>query len=118
MTRSAPVERPSLTRTWSPRLGTYLATDAHAYTTIGCSGIVQWQRRYTEFGGGDNPNNAPICGTEYSVSAPNGNSIVVTIQDKCQACEEGHIDLTPAAFEALGYNRDQGVIDPLSYGPR
>lgn len=73
-------------------------------------------RRYKEFGGGANPNNAAICGRKYTVRAPNGKKIVVKIQDKCKACEPGHIDLTPAAFEALGYNRDQGVIQGVTYG--
>ncbi len=75
--------------------------------------------RYAEFGGGPNPNGAPICGTQYVVTAPNGNSVTVQIQDKCAACDDDppHIDLTPAAFEALGYPLDQGVIQGVTFGP-
>ncbi|KAK9844895.1 hypothetical protein WJX74_008297 [Apatococcus lobatus] len=78
---------------------------------------------YNEFGGGANPNAAPICnggaGTPYSVTAPNGKSITVKILDKCQACDNDapHIDLTAGAFQALGYDLSQGVIQGVVYGP-
>ena len=79
--------------------------------------------RYNEFGGGANPNAAPICnggaGTPYTVSAPNGRSITVKVLDKCQACDNDvpHIDLTAGAFQALGYDLSKGVIKGVVYGP-
>ena len=76
-------------------------------------------RRYSEFGGGANPNTAPICNTAYTVTAPNGNTVTVKILDKCAACDMDapHIDLTPAAFMMLGYPLSQGVITGVTFGP-
>ncbi|KAJ7761845.1 hypothetical protein B0H14DRAFT_2972967 [Mycena olivaceomarginata] len=40
-----------------------------------------------------------------------GTSIQVQIVDRCAACKEGDIDLTPAAFTALATNISIGRTD-------
>ncbi|ORX44023.1 hypothetical protein DM01DRAFT_1349866 [Hesseltinella vesiculosa] len=46
----------------------------------------------------DNPN----CGKTVQVTGPTGNTVDVTIVDVCDTCEDGGVDLSPAAFEKIG----------------
>jgi len=56
-----------------------------------------------------NPNNDPMCRRTAVVRNPsNGRSVTVRIRDKCWGCKREDIDLSPAAFQALGV--------PLSVG--
>ncbi|CAH0015233.1 hypothetical protein V2G26_006319 [Clonostachys chloroleuca] len=40
-----------------------------------------------------------VCNQKVTVTGPAG-SVVVTVVDRCQACDATHIDLSPAAFQA------------------
>jgi hypothetical protein len=53
-----------------------------------------------QFGSYPNPNQNPNCGKKATVQR-NGKSVTVTIVDKCPACKEGDLDLSPAAFDAI-----------------
>jgi len=58
--------------------------------------------------GKGNPKNDPMCQTQVKVTSALENkkgkkkSVTVLIQDKCVKCKPGEIQLSPAAFEALG----------------
>ncbi|KAK4211165.1 RlpA-like double-psi beta-barrel-protein domain-containing protein-containing protein [Rhypophila decipiens] len=52
-----------------------------------------------------NPNRNPLCGRRIRVWS-NGRSVDVTLVDRCPQCNWGDLDLSPAAFRALG---DQNV---------
>ncbi|GJJ08850.1 hypothetical protein Clacol_003070 [Clathrus columnatus] len=47
-----------------------------------------------------NPNNNPICGKKVKLTYQ-GNSVAVTITDRCVACAQKDLDLSPAAFLKL-----------------
>ncbi|KAJ6578252.1 hypothetical protein B0H19DRAFT_1062773 [Mycena capillaripes] len=42
-----------------------------------------------------------LCGQNITVTAVNGNSVTVTVQDVCIGCRDNTIELTPAAFVLL-----------------
>ncbi|ORY73460.1 RlpA-like double-psi beta-barrel-protein domain-containing protein-containing protein, partial [Protomyces lactucae-debilis] len=52
-----------------------------------------------------NPNLAPSCGKKIKVMR-GGKSVVVQIRDKCEACKEYDVDLSPAAFNQLGVEQE------------
>ncbi|CAI2177686.1 12648_t:CDS:2 [Funneliformis geosporum] len=54
-----------------------------------------------QFGVYANPNNAPVCGKCVNITRPKG-SVKIKIVDKCPKCNFGDIDISPAAFNALG----------------
>ncbi|KAI6380612.1 hypothetical protein MCOR25_001549 [Pyricularia grisea] len=58
---------------------------------------------FDEAGGGDaNPNNNRLCGRKIRVSADGGgDSIELTVVDRCEACQPTDLDLSPAAFRML-----------------
>ncbi|RKP23259.1 barwin-like endoglucanase, partial [Syncephalis pseudoplumigaleata] len=56
-----------------------------------------------------NPNADPMCNTCVRVKGPNG-SLVVRITDICPTCAATAIDLSPAAFSAIGV-MEKGRID-------
>ncbi|KLO11972.1 hypothetical protein SCHPADRAFT_941619 [Schizopora paradoxa] len=64
-----------------------------------------------------NPYNNSICGRSVDIFANiNGLSITVTIVDSCPTCtNEGNLELSSAAFEALG-SFDVGRIDGIIWG--
>lgn len=53
------------------------------------------------YGNQPNPNNSPVCGKQLRVNGPLG-SVTVTVVDKCWGCATNDIDLSPAAFRAIG----------------
>jgi len=57
---------------------------------------------YDSFPGyqGGNPNNNPICGRKV-IAHHGGNSVEVTITDRCAACKETDLDFSPSAFNTL-----------------
>ncbi|CAG8600629.1 261_t:CDS:2, partial [Paraglomus occultum] len=59
-----------------------------------------------QFGTPANPNNSPFCGRKVLINGPNG-SVTCTIVDRCEACKDGDLDLSPTAF---------AKISPLSAG--
>ncbi len=56
--------------------------------------------RYDSALTGSNPNTDPLCGKQITVSA-NGKSVTLTVVDRCQACAEDDLDLSPTAFQQL-----------------
>jgi expansin (peptidoglycan-binding protein) len=48
-----------------------------------------------------NPNNNPVCGRKIKISYL-GAEVIVTVTDRCAACELTDLDLSPAAFQLLG----------------
>lgn len=52
---------------------------------------------------GVNPNNNPICGKKITANY-NGNSVQVTVQDRCTGCLIHDLDFTPAAIAVLDPN--------------
>ncbi|KAF8528572.1 RlpA-like double-psi beta-barrel-protein domain-containing protein-containing protein [Gautieria morchelliformis] len=50
---------------------------------------------------GPQTNGNPICGRQIQATAPGGKTVTVTIKDKCAACAQFDIDLSPAAFDQL-----------------
>ncbi|KAI8072683.1 RlpA-like double-psi beta-barrel-protein domain-containing protein-containing protein [Gongronella butleri] len=53
-----------------------------------------------QFGAKDASN--PNCGKKVFVTGPTGKSVEATIVDACDSCNEGDIDMSPAAFEKIG----------------
>lgn len=49
-------------------------------------------------------------GSFYPVGGE-GRSIIVTVKDTCESCDEDHIDLSIAAWNALTDNTDFGLIN-------
>lgn len=49
------------------------------------------------------------CGKSINITY-NGKTITVKVVDSCESCDDNHLDLSPAAFEALA-SPDLGVID-------
>ncbi|KAJ7479734.1 RlpA-like double-psi beta-barrel-protein domain-containing protein-containing protein [Mycena latifolia] len=45
--------------------------------------------------------NGAHCGESITVTALNGNTVTVTVQDSCTGCRDNTIELTPSAFEVL-----------------
>lgn len=63
--------------------------------------------------GGSKSNGNVVCGHDLKIS--NGDkAITVKVVDQCPSCADNHVDLSPAAFEALG-SKDKGVL-PVSWG--
>jgi len=58
-----------------------------------------------------NPNNNPLCGKKINVSYNGGKPVTVTIVDRCPECAENNLDLSPAAFNAMGATPDQGRVN-------
>lgn len=61
--------------------------------------------------GAANPNNNPLCGKKIKVSYKGGTPVTVTIVDRCPECAKPDLDLSPAAFKAMGASPDQGRVD-------
>lgn len=68
----------------------------------------------------DNESPAPYCGkkikltnvgptTDESIGGA-GNSVTVTVEDTCPGCNEGHLDLSVAAWETLTNNALYSVV--------
>jgi Lytic transglycolase len=54
-----------------------------------------------------NPNVDPMCHKSARITDPQtGKSLVVMIKDKCSGCNQGDIDVSPAAFQRF---RDLGA---------
>ncbi|CAH7682925.1 RlpA-like double-psi beta-barrel-protein domain-containing protein-containing protein, partial [Phakopsora pachyrhizi] len=63
---------------------------------------------YDSFNDMGNPNNNPVCGKKIRAHY-NGNSVVVTVHDRCEACAVHDLDFSPAAFQQLG-SKDEGRL--------
>ncbi|KAF8522831.1 barwin-like endoglucanase [Gautieria morchelliformis] len=50
---------------------------------------------------GPQSNGNPVCGRKIRATAPGGNSVTLTIEDKCAACSQFDLDMSPAAFDRL-----------------
>jgi len=87
--------------------------DATYYSTgLGACGIVNHDTDYIAavshllfdtypgYDGG-NPNNNPVCGRKVTASYQ-GNSVTVTITDRCTGCAITDLDFSPAAYDQLG----------------
>ncbi|KAG0148247.1 hypothetical protein CROQUDRAFT_41758, partial [Cronartium quercuum f. sp. fusiforme G11] len=55
-----------------------------------------------------NPNRNAVCGRKIRAHY-NGKSVVVTVQDRCEACQHDDLDFSPEAFKQLG-QPDQGRL--------
>jgi len=55
---------------------------------------------YPGYTPGGNPNNNPICGKQIQASY-GGNSVVVTVTDRCTGCNCTSLDFAPSAFNIL-----------------
>ncbi|KAJ7683844.1 hypothetical protein B0H17DRAFT_871564, partial [Mycena rosella] len=53
--------------------------------------------------------NGTFCGQNITVTAVNGNSVIVTVQDLCIGCRDNTIELTPSAFVFLEPLIDQEI---------
>ncbi|KZT69915.1 hypothetical protein DAEQUDRAFT_668682, partial [Daedalea quercina L-15889] len=49
---------------------------------------------------GSNPNDNPVCNKQITASY-NGNSVTVTVTDRCTGCATTDLDFSPSAFEQL-----------------
>lgn len=58
---------------------------------------------------GANPNNNPLCGKKITAFYE-GNSVEVTVVDRCEGCKYYDLDFSPSAFSKLA-NQDLGRID-------
>lgn len=56
--------------------------------------------RYDAAANGPNPNTNPLCGRQIRANRQ-GRSVVVTVVDRCEGCEEDDIDFSPSAFQQL-----------------
>lgn len=50
---------------------------------------------------GGNPNDNSLCGKQIKVTMTDGSTATVTVADRCAACEEWDLDLTPTTFESI-----------------
>ena len=66
---------------------------------------------YTPHG---NPNLNTLCNKMIRVTGPYG-SADVKLVDRCPGCPYGGLDLSPAAFKAVGQNLDIGVVQGTWY---
>ncbi|KAF8418493.1 RlpA-like double-psi beta-barrel-protein domain-containing protein-containing protein [Tirmania nivea] len=49
-----------------------------------------------------NPNNNPICGKQIRCTRDGLKETIITVVDRCPVCKAGDLDLSPAAYAALG----------------
>lgn len=47
-----------------------------------------------------NPNNNPLCGRKIKINR-NGKSVVVRVQDRCEACKKNDLDVPVKVFKKL-----------------
>ena len=66
---------------------------------------------YTPHG---NPNLNTLCNKKIQVTGPYGSAEVLLV-DRCPGCPYGGLDLSPAAFKAVGQNLDIGVVQGTWY---
>lgn len=59
---------------------------------------------------GGNPNKNSLCGTSILVSYKGGPEVACKILDRCPECAHGAIDLSPAAFKAMGADANAGRV--------
>jgi len=58
---------------------------------------------------GGNPNNSPFCGKQIKAFR-NGQSVTVTVMDRCQGCAEYDLDFSPSSFDQLAASTE-GRVD-------
>ncbi|OAD72253.1 hypothetical protein PHYBLDRAFT_65702 [Phycomyces blakesleeanus NRRL 1555(-)] len=69
---------------------------------------------HVDYGVYANPNESPVCGACIEVTGELG-TVKVTIQDMCPGCEQGSLDLSPAAFSKIA-DISEGRV-PVSWTP-
>ncbi|TFK60666.1 hypothetical protein BDN72DRAFT_890280 [Pluteus cervinus] len=57
---------------------------------------------------GTNPNNNPVCGRSITATH-NGQSTVVVVTDRCEACAITDLDFSPAAYDEIASEVDGRV---------
>ncbi|XP_055347298.1 papain inhibitor-like [Paramacrobiotus metropolitanus] len=87
------------------------------YPAMGACGKVNTKTEmvmaisHVQYGEHSNPNKAPVCGKCALVKAvDSGEQVKVKVVDRCEGCDSGSIDLSPAAFEKLA-DKDLGHIE-------
>ncbi|KAF8458908.1 RlpA-like double-psi beta-barrel-protein domain-containing protein-containing protein, partial [Terfezia claveryi] len=55
-----------------------------------------------------NPNNNPLCGKKIRCTRGGKYPTIITVVDRCPVCKSGDLDLSPAAYAALGGTVDEG----------
>ncbi|KAI9592339.1 RlpA-like double-psi beta-barrel-protein domain-containing protein-containing protein [Syncephalis fuscata] len=68
----------------------------------------------SDFGSDKNTEDSSVCGRCAKVTGPLG-SVVVKIVDKCESCNSGHIDLSPAAFAKVAKKKDGKLAAKWSF---
>lgn len=63
--------------------------------------------------GGINPNRNPVCGRKINVTYQ-AKSVTITVTDRCEACAETDLDVSPAAFSQLA-DISVGRLDEISW---
>lgn len=61
-----------------------------------------------------NPNHNTLCNKKFRVTGPKGSAEVMMV-DMCPGCPYGGLDLSPAAFKAVGGSLDIGVVQGSWY---
>ena len=61
-----------------------------------------------------NPNHNTLCNKKVQVTGPKGSAEVILV-DMCPGCPYGGLDLSPAAFKAVGGSLDIGVVQGSWY---
>ncbi|KAJ9100994.1 hypothetical protein QFC20_005278 [Naganishia adeliensis] len=122
-TYAAPLNEEASTHILEPRLTHYgRATWFHVGGNAGhCGGwstddemIVAIPTTLYERNGGSN------CGQRVSITnTENGKHIEAVVRDSCPPCDEGSLDLSPAAFNALASGGlDQGLLNNIQWNFR
>lgn len=50
---------------------------------------------------GGNPNDNSLCGKKIQITMGDGSTAEVTVADRCEACAEWDLDLTPTTFQSI-----------------
>jgi len=72
------------------------------------------EQLFDQFTPGGNPNKNSLCNRQAKVTYQ-GNSITVTITDRCVACAPNDLDFTITAFKALGADPATGRINGVTW---
>lgn len=56
---------------------------------------------YDQYTTGGNPNDNSLCGKKIQITMGDGSTAEVTVADRCEACAEWDLDLTPTTFQSI-----------------
>lgn len=63
------------------------------------------------YGDSANPNDSPMCGKQVNIVGTDGTTYTATVEDRCAACDDTHLDLTYGLFGSVtGSNYNAGVV--------